>query len=197
MSGVRKIYGVGINDVDAPVSVNKVTCRYYKTWSDMLRRCCCLKYKLKNPSYKDAEVCESWLYFSNFKRWMEAQDWEGKHLDKDLLVRGNKLYSPDTCVFIDAKINSFILEKDSCRGEYPLGVYFQKASGKFMALCGNPITGKREYLGLHDTPEDAHLAWVSMKDKLSNMLADSQENARVAEALRNRYKSNGKPKEDK
>ena len=77
-------------------------CPYYMKWHGMLQRCHSVAYikKKKNPTYKDCWACDEWLLFSNFKAWMRAQEWEGKHIDKDLLITGNKKkYSPETSYF--------------------------------------------------------------------------------------------------
>ncbi len=108
------IYGVGINDADYPVNVTtgegkkrqiQWRCPYYQKWVNMLDRC---YGKTHRPSYRDTEVCKDWHRFSNFLNWMQSQDWLGKELDKDLCVTGN-LYSPDTCVFLDKKVNMLLL----------------------------------------------------------------------------------------
>ena len=77
------------------------------------------------PFYKDITCCQEWLIFSNFKSWMKQQDWEGKQLDKDLLIYQNKIYSPETCVFVDRKINQFLVKSNNSRGKYPLGVSYR------------------------------------------------------------------------
>lgn len=102
------VFGVGINDVGR-VSNNKnganYRCPFYARWHSMITRCYSEKFQYKNPSYIGCSVCDEWLTFSNFKRWMEQQDWHGKDLDKDILVKGNRVYSPETCMFVDRKTN--------------------------------------------------------------------------------------------
>lgn len=93
------VYGVGVDDLDYPkkklLPNGKYSfCPYYQRWRGMIRRCYSKAQLGKNPNYEGCTVCDEWLTFSNFKSWMEKQDWEGKELDKDLLVRGNKVYSP-------------------------------------------------------------------------------------------------------
>ena len=118
------VYGVGINDADYRVQENKCytnnlgkratevlwRCPYYDRWYGMIRRCYSERELSRFPTYKGCSVCEEWLTFSNFKSWMEQQDWEGKHLDKDLLIYKNKVYSSETCVFVDYKVNLFIIK---------------------------------------------------------------------------------------
>jgi hypothetical protein len=153
----------------------------------MLERCYSLTFQLKNPTYEGCIVCDEWLTFSNFKRWMEVQDWEGKELDKDLLINGNKLYSPETCVFVSSVVNGFISGGVNRRGDCPIGVTFREASGKLYARCRNPFTGKEDHIGYFDCEDKAHLAWKRRKHQLACQLADRQSDSRVAEALRVRY----------
>lgn len=108
--GRSRVIGVGINDADYDTCVNGSVCPYYRKWADLLRRCYSKRFLEKRSSYKGCTVCKEWHTFSNFKRWMEKQDWEGKVLDKDLLSGDDKIYSPDTCVFLPSKINNFLSE---------------------------------------------------------------------------------------
>lgn len=188
------VFGVGINDADYQVSKyqgGKVLwrCPFYVKWKDMLKRCYRDSYKEMNPTYTECSVCDDWIYFSKFKSWMIEQDWEGKQLDKDLLLRGNKVYSPDTCVFIDNKVNTFLIERNASRGDWPIGV---SASGKrFSAYCR--VLGKNgnEYLGKFDSPEEAHRAWLRFKLLQARILAAEQTDERVANALVDRYENYG------
>jgi hypothetical protein len=120
---------------------------------------------------------------------MEQQDWENKELDKDLLKVGNKEYNPENCVFVTKIVNTFLIDCGKARGEFPLGVTFNKKDMKFRASCRNPFTGKQEYLGSFDDPIKAHLVWKKRKHELAYQLADSEyvTDERVAQALRTRY----------
>ncbi len=194
----KLVYGVGINDADYNINEyvtidgkRKIAwrCPFYRTWADMLKRCYSDKYQSKYPTYKGCSACDEWLIFSQFKAWMETQDWEGKHLDKDLLTEGNKLYSPNTCVFVTQTVNLFTNDNGNARGIFMIGVCWNKRDGNFQSQCSNPFTHKREYLG-HFTDElEAHLAWKSRKHELACLLADSEycTDPRLAEALRKRY----------
>jgi hypothetical protein len=192
----KLVKGVGINDAGYKVSLyeqidGKKTlvwrCPYYSRWLRMLERCYYEKVHERQPTYTGCSVCEEWLTFSNFKRWMQSQDWEGKQLDKDLLVIGNKEYGPDACVFVTSVVNSFTSDSGNNRGDYPIGVTLER--GKFKAQCRNPFTNKTENLGRFDCPDQAHLAWKIRKHELACQLADSEyvTDERVAQALRTRY----------
>ena len=197
----KLVYGVGVNDLgyatrvweelpkDGGRRVRKpvFVCKYYKAWENMLKRCYSNKYLEINPTYIDASVCNEWLSATAFKKWMEKQDWQGKCLDKDIIVPRSKLYSPDTCAFVLNKTNSFVIASDASRGEYPVGVCLHKRKGKYQAYCNNPFTGKRECLGYYSTPEEAHEAWRKRKDDLAQRVAAKESDPRVVEALKNRY----------
>ena len=132
-------------------------------------------------------VCSEWLSATSFKKWMEKQDWQGKSLDKDIIVPKSKLYSPDTCAFVLEATNNFVIASDAIRGDYPVGVSLCKRTGKYYASCRNPFTGKTENLGLFSTPEEAHEAWRKRKHELAQFVADTESDMRVVEALKNRY----------
>ena len=185
------VHGVGINDADyaiqAIVDSKLVSCPFYQTWSNMLSRCYNPRLKQKLPTYIGCYVANEWLTFSNFRRWMETQDWQGKQLDKDLLLTGNKAYSPETCAFIDSITNTFTTDCASARGRFPVGVCLHKKLNKLQSQCRNPFTKKIEYLGLFICQNEAHLAWRKRKHELALQLADLQADERVAQALRIRY----------
>jgi hypothetical protein len=174
----KLVHGVGVNDADYKIRRNvgggRQICNYYTRWVCMLKRCYSKKYQLNKPSYIGCYVCEEWLTFSNFKRWMESQDWQGKDLDKDILLPGNKLYSPGNCVFVDASTNTFVINRESSMPELPVGVHLHAQSNKFKAQCCNPFTGKQEHIGLYSNPECAHIEWKKRKHKFSCKLAELQ-----------------------
>lgn len=199
----RLVYGIGINDADYITQKKEYYldsngkkkrrqvwfCPFYNTWTNLLERCYSTKSQKRNPTYEGCYVCDEWLTFSNFKSWMEQQDWKGKHLDKDLLVEGNKLYSLETCVFVAPIVNTFILDSQAKRGEYPIGCSWHKNSKSFRAYCSNPFTKRLESLGYYKSPADAHLSWKKRKHELACQLAVSNyvTDQRVADALQRRY----------
>lgn len=191
---MRKVYGVGINDADYVTQRNAVVdgklksvwrCPYYSTWAHMLQRCYSKPYLKKQPTYVGCTVVEEWKTFSNFKAWMETQDWKGRQLDKDFLVSSNKEYGPDTCVFIHGGVNKFLTDRRACRGDLPTGV--SRNGGKYSARCRNPFTKEQEYLGTFSCPEEAHLAWKSKKAEYAKRLTEEQTDERVKRVLLERY----------
>jgi hypothetical protein len=184
--------GVGINDADYVVQPQlfkgkQQPCRYYARWWNLINRCYSEKELAKYPTYRDCYVCEDWLTFSKFKAWMELQDFEGKHLDKDIIIKGNRIYSPEACAFVDPITNGFVADSSAARGDFPIGVNWNDASKRFVARCQNPFTRKRDYLGSFTCPNLAHEAWRKRKHELACQLADLQTDTRVALGLRTRY----------
>jgi hypothetical protein len=187
----KRVFNNGINDanysVNYTVNGKKTTCPYYSKWYEMIRRCYSVRYHLTQPSYITASVCEEWLIFSNFKAWMETQDWEGKQLDKDLLVEGNREYSPSSCCFISQKLNCFIKDTyHDLEGRYR-GVSFYKQLNKYQAQCSDPFTGKRGCCGYFDDPYMAHLAWKARKQLHAKELAALETDERIIKALLERF----------
>lgn len=200
MKPKKLVHGVGVNNANyvvkkfETIEVNGAlkkklawSCPYYVAWKSMLERCYSDKLQERYPTYRGCSVSAEWLTFSAFKAWMEKQDWKGKHLDKDLLFEGNKVYSAETCVFVTPMINSFTTDSGASRGEWPIGVYWNKQEEKFKSVCSNPFTKKQEYLGLFTCEQQAHQAWLKRKLELAHELAAIQTDTRVAEALVDRY----------
>ncbi len=153
----------------------------------MLERCYSEKFLESNQSYIGTSVCSEWVYASEFKKWMENQERQGKSLDKDIIAPGSKLYSPETSAFVLQATNLFVTARAACRGEYPIGVSLYKRTGRYQAHCNNPFTGEKEYLGLFSTPEEAHEAWRKRKHELAQLVAATESDPRVVEALKKRY----------
>ena len=176
----KLVYGVGVNDLPHRTKV-------YEVWTGMLERCYSEQYLESRPSYAGTSVCSEWLYASEFKKWMEQQDWEGKSLDKDIIVPGSQLYSPQTCAFVLKATNLFVTARGASRGDYPIGVSLHKQTGKYRAQCRNPFTEKKESLGYFSTPEEAHEAWRKRKHELAQRVAATESDIRVVEALKKKY----------
>lgn len=201
MKPKKLVFGVGINDADYVVKKNEAIgyvngkkklkqawmCPYHRAWTSMLKRCYSAKWQERYPTYRGCTVSEDWLVFSKFKAWMEKQEWEGKDLDKDILIEGNKVYSAETCVFVTRMVNTFTIDSGASRGEWKIGVSRHKGAGKFISMCNNPFTKKLEYLGLFTTEQAAHNAWCKRKLELAHELAAIQTDPRVAKALIDRY----------
>ena len=201
MKPKKLVYGVGINDADYVVTKYETIgcangkrkrklvwyCPYYRVWQSMMSRCYSARFQENFPTYAGCTVSEEWLTFSAFKSWMEKQDWEGNQLDKDLLFEGNKIYSAETCVFVTRMVNMFTIDRGAARGEWLIGVHWDKERAKLRAGCNNPFTKKTEKLGCFDSEQEAHNAWAKRKLELAHELAAIQTDPRVAKALVDRY----------
>ncbi len=191
MRGVKKpIHGVGINDADyvvTPVINGKqVYCPFYLAWKGMISRCYDPSIKKRQPSYDGCTVCEDWKTFSNFKAWMETQDWQGKEVDKDILVKGNKLYSPDTCLMVNTVTNTYVQDAITLSSDSRIGVHttFTKLGvARYRAISKNPINKKEESLGTYNTSEECHLAWRRRKHEIACLLSDQESDHRVKKFL--------------
>lgn len=153
-----KPYGVGINDYDLSTA-HLVS---YRRWSNMLQRCYDKDFHIKKPTYAECTVCKEWLRFSSFKKWFDKNYVDGYVLDKDILVKGNKVYSPDTCCFVPAALNSLLTKRDYHRGNYPIGVQ-KPPRGRFFASIH--LNGMTKKIGRYDTIEEAFEAYKQAKEK--------------------------------
>ena len=156
----RRLYGIGyIGEGKFKAIENGKLTRVYDTWHDMLRRCYDKEFHKKNSTYIDCEVSEEWYNFQNFGMWYEENYYEveGERmaLDKDILNKGNKIYSLNNCIFVPQTINLLFVKNNKNRGESVIGT--SPHQGKYRAYCNmiNPKTGKskKEYLGVYETQE--------------------------------------------
>jgi len=156
--------GVGFNDTGMRVSISGIHVWQYEVWSSMLKRCFSVKFKERFITYKNVTCCDEWLSFGNFLEWCNKEvDYKGKP------VKGGVLYSPDTCCFVPKSVNILLLDCGGVRGEWPIGVHFNKHVGKFIALVC--IMGKRKHLGVYDTPEEAFAAYKIAKEAQIKIVA--------------------------
>ncbi len=157
----KLIYGVGSNDYPTPVSVDGKKIRSYSVWKDMLARGYSSRFKAEYPTYLGCTVAEEWHRFSVFDKWFLENYTSGTHLDKDLLVPGNQVYSPSLCVFVSNHLNNLLTKgRRNVSSTLPMGVNVTPL-GKFQAsVCDN---GQHVYLGTFDTPLEAHQAWQRAK----------------------------------
>lgn len=185
--GKRKlIFGVGINDADYPVAVGGRGAKiaydpFYEVWRYMLRRCYSAERHLTQPTYIDCTVAHEWLTFSNFRDWMVRQPWQGRQIDKDILFPGNKVYSPEACVFVTQETNLLLVDRASKRGDYPLGVSYDKKRGLFSGKVSKDA--RTVNLGRFSNPMHAHVAWQREKAKIIRTVAAQQDDWRVEIAL--------------
>ena len=130
------VFEIGINDMPGMTEINGKRAGFYNTWKGMLRRCYSAKYQDGHPTYRGRSVCDEWLTLSNFKVWHDANYHAGWALDKDIMIEGSKVYSPETCKFVPGYINSVILDAGAARGDLPMGVrHVNSAINPYRAHC--------------------------------------------------------------
>ena len=173
--------GVGvIGEGDYKSKVDGKYTREFSIWKDMVDRCYLKKDKFL--AYSDVTVCEEWLKFQNFAKWCNEQkgfkalDDRNKifALDKDILVKGNKVYSPETCCFVPQEINSTLTLRRNHRGDLPLGVssVYIKSTGKTRYSSSIQVDLKHNHLGVFDSKEEAFLAYKKAKECRLKQLAE-------------------------
>ena len=182
------VYGIGISGTKYPITINGTLTKEYTLWQSMLRRCYSDICKNKRPTYEGCQVSENFKSYEYFYEWCQSQVGfgnEGWHLDKDLLIKGNKFYSESTCVFIPSEINTVLVKSDKIRGEYPIGVHWSNTSKAFVAMV-KKNKGKREYLGLFTTELEAYNAYKEAKESFVKEQAEKRKDEidlRAYEAL--------------
>lgn len=173
------IFGVGyIGEGKYKTQINKKITPQFLSWKSMMARCYCENTHQRQPSYKDATVSEEWHNFQTFAKWYDENyysiEGEEMHLDKDILIKGNKVYSPDTCIFVPRRINTIFTNAYRRRGKYPIGVGYYPNSQKmspYRAMCNNG-TGRQVSIGSFKTPEEAFASYKKFKEDQIRTLAD-------------------------
>ena len=184
------VYGAGILGTKYPTSEYGVLTKEYILWCSMLQRCYSDTYKKKRLTYEDCEASENFKSYEYFYEWCHNQIGfgnEGWQLDKDLLIKGNKVYSESTCVFIPREINQVLVKRTASRGEHLIGVYWNKTNKAFRAMVSKN-KGKQEHLGYFKTELEAFNAYKVAKESFVKEQANkfkSQIDERAYNALMN------------
>ena len=166
----RRVCNVGyfgeLNYKDNPIA--------YKFWENMIRRCYDGFNLSKHTTYIGCIVCEEWQSFENFTEWFNENYYEieGEKmcLDKDILVHGNKIYSPSTCIFVPQRINTLFVKKDMNRGDLPIGVHWDKSRNKYKSTWRdfNSKTKSKRF----NTIQEAFDCYKYNKEKIIKQVAD-------------------------
>ena len=173
-----RYYGVGyLGEGKYKIKENGKFKREFVIWVSMLQRCYDPKYQEKYPTYKGCKVEDFFLNFQHMCEWLDENYYEipGEvmHLDKDILCKGNKVYSRETCIFVPQRINKLFTKCDKSRGDNPIGVT-PRSSGNYQAHCrdGN---GKLIPLGTYSTKEEAFKVYKECKEKIIKETIDLYE----------------------
>lgn len=173
----HKILGVAVNDapyiVSPTIEGKQILCPYFRVWRGMVDRCYSSCWARRRPDLAKNDVCEQWLRFMNFRDWMEAQEWRGRHLDKDVLSPGCRLYSPETCAFVWPSTN-VLMQSRHYRGTAS-GV--DKNMGRWRAQYSGKL------LGRFDTEDEARWVWKAARAKALAEAAMVETDPRVPPAL--------------
>ena len=177
----KKLCGVGNNDI-----ASSFESEVYKCWSRMIKRCYYQDSKRTINTYEDCSVCDEWRDLSAFAEWHKKHYVRGWALDKDILLKGNRVYSPNTCCFVPQEINNLFTKRNVARGGLPIGVSNTNGiANPFRAYISSG--GRQKRLGVFNTKEKAFEAYrvakkeriVELADKYKEML-----DPRVYQALR-------------
>lgn len=173
------VHGVGTVGIGHPtVDENGKNTKQYLVWYSMINRVheANVLCRTDKTAWVGVDIDERFLNFQYFFEWYNENIWsyDCMVLDKDILLKGNKVYSPNTCILVDTRLNSLFTKTTRSRGLYPIGVYYKKDCGKYRAQC-SMITekGKRQkYLGEYDTPQEAFEVYKEFKENYIKQVAD-------------------------
>ena len=160
------VHGIGVSGTKYSNTINGVRTKEYVLWQSMLRRCYSDNFKKKNPTYEGCEVSDNFKSYEYFYEWCHSQigfGVDGFEIDKDLLIKGNKVYSESTCVFLPSEINTILIKSTASRGKHLIGVYWNKRDKVFVARV-NKNKGGSECLGYFNTELEAYNAYKTAKE---------------------------------
>ena len=173
------IFNVGMIGEKYPISIGRKLIKEYKVWNSIIQRCFNEECKIKNSAYKGVTCCEEWLLYENFYEWLHSQENFDKWLvgdkwaiDKDILIKGNKIYSPETCCLVPMSVNNLFTKRDVYRGKLPIGVV-EHGKG-FRAQCNNPLTNKREFSITYYTVEKTFKIYKIRKEEIIKQVAQEE-----------------------
>lgn len=161
------VFGVGYIGEQRSLTNKKSKCEAYTCWHNMLKRCYDYEFQKERPTYKGCCVCEEWHCFTTFNEWFDENYIQNWCLDKDILFKGNKIYSPRTCCFVPNEINVLFTKRQNYRGETPIGVEYCKPQRRFKECYKASFTKGNEkvYIGSFKTPEEAFQAYKVAKEE--------------------------------
>ena len=184
------VYGVGILGVKYQTKIDGISTKEYVLWKNMLERCYSDSFKKRRPTYEGCKVSDNFLDYEYFYEWCHKQigfNNKGWQMDKDLLIKGNKVYSEDSCIFLPREINQLLVKCTASRGKYLIGVCWCNTKKAFVARVGRS-KGKQEHLGYFKTELEAFNAYKQAKESFIKEQANkwkSQIDDRAYNALMN------------
>lgn len=170
------VYRFGITGNKYAIRENGRQTKEYISWCNMLKRCFDEELKNTYKTYENVTCCEEWLLFENFYEWLHSQENFDKWLsgyrwdiDKDILIKGNKIYSPETCCLVPNRVNKLFVKQDRKRGLLPIGIVKTKCG--FQVFCQNPFTNKQEPLGTYTNSVKAFCVYKIHKEDFIKQVA--------------------------
>lgn len=171
------VFGVGKPGNKYPCKIKNEYTKEYRAWQNMLGRC----FKKSYDTYDDVTCCDEWLLYDNFYEWLHSQENFDKWLngdkwclDKDILIKGNKIYSPDTCCLVSFDVNVLFVKRNKMRGDLPIGVHYDYTSSKIYAASCHLNNGKTKKIGRYNTPKEAFYAYKEFKENLIKKIAKEE-----------------------
>lgn len=145
----------------------------YQTWYSMINRCYSENLHNREESYKDCSVCEEWLCYENFEKWYDKNYYEIKgermNLDKDILTKGNKVYSPNNCCFVPQRINNLFIKNNKTRGDLLIGVSHNRSRNNYLVQCCTKTNRIKKYF---KNENEAFLFYKKIKEKYIKEVAN-------------------------
>lgn len=191
ISNGHLIYGVGFSNGKYPITIAPgKRSKENETWRGILKRCYEQAYQQREPTYIGCTICEEWYCYDVFYEWIISQEnytkWkEGGQkwcIDKDICIKGNKIYSPDTCFLVPKNVNGLFTNRKLHRGELPIGVSYSDKLNKFLVYCMNPFQEKSQkalrkhatYVGMYNTKQEAFNAYKIYKENIIIRVAQEE-----------------------
>ena len=171
---MRLVHGFGINDKSCPIKdKDRKLLKEYNMWRNMIARCHRKDVQERQPTYINCEISKNFKYYHLFYKWYHSQigcNTPNAELDKDLIFKGNKIYSEDNCLLLPDEINVFLTKRESLRGLHPVGVHFHKPLNKYRAQINK--NKKKIHLGYFSDTNSAFNAYKVQKEMHAKELAE-------------------------
>lgn len=177
----KSVYKIGyIGEGKYKTGFNYNITAQYSTWHSMMQRCYDTKFQENNLTYIGCTVCKEWLSYQNFAQWYDRNyyelDKQRMDIDKDILIKGNKIYSPETCVFVPHCINDLFVKNNINRGKLPIGVSYDKEKDRYKVTAS--CNSKQIFIGRWKTMQDdkTFIEYKKTKEKIIKQMADEYKN---------------------
>ena len=179
----KRIHGVGyLGEGKYYTDKTELEFKTYCAWRKMLERCYSERFRYLNLAYIGCTVCKEWHCYQNFAEWYISNynevGTERMHIDKDIMVKDNKIYSPDTCLIVPQRINMIFMTKTRENDADLPNTICRCVNGFKTAYAGKSLGVYKtleEAINKHDTVKRIHIKEVAKeyKDKIQPKLYDA------------------------